>query len=438
MQTNGIYKVFSILLIFFSFFSFFLGFHLDENSAGAGSYIGDIIHSWKNVQLFLSNDLINSIKHPDYFSNRTPLLYILHENFNPFTKNIESYRKSVFAVSLIAPLLLFFCLKQKFRDKDNILLLLISSIIFLSPYYRTSSYWGLEENYGIICLLLSFLFLNIFLNNKNKEGHKLYIQLFLLTFFSSCCLYFDQKLIIIPTICFLKIATSDKLTKVKVLSIFYYLILSLPYIYLITLWESLIPPLALDSNHQSVATFGVKGKIYWEHIGYASTIIAFYLLPILLFKKKNLFNLIKDFALSIKSYYLVLLFFTYLFYLIFFFEYDAQSFIGKGYIHKVSIILFNDIILREIFTYLSFFISWTIIIIYAEKNFKDFLIIFYFFALSINLMPLLQEYFDPIVLLIVFTFFNTKLFISYKNSIILYLYLLILLVGSNIYYTNML
>jgi hypothetical protein len=345
MQTNGIYKVFSILLIFFSFFSFFLGFHLDENSAGAGSYIGDITHSWKNIQLFLSNDLINSIKHPDYFSNRTPLLYILHENFNPFTKNIESYRKSVFVVSLIAPLLLFFCLKQKFRDKDNILLLLISSIIFLSPYYRTSSYWGLEENYGIICLLLSFLFLNIFLNNKNKEGYELYIQLFLLTFFSSCCLYFDQKLIIIPTICFLKIATSDKLIKVKALSIFYYLILSLPYIYLITLWESLIPPFALESNHQSIATVGAKGKVYWEHIGYASTIIAFYLLPILLFKKKNLFNLIKDFALSIKSYYLVLLFFIYLFYLIFFFEYDTQSFIGKGYIHNVSIILFNNIIL---------------------------------------------------------------------------------------------
>ena len=79
-----------------------------------------------------------------------------------------------------------------------------------------------------------------------------------------------------------------------------------------------------------------------------------------------------------------------------------------------------------------------IIIIYVEKNFKDFLIVFYFFVLSINLLPLIQEYFDPIVLLIVFTYFNTKLFISYKNSIILYLYLLILLVAANIYYANML
>ena len=43
------------------------------------------------------------------------------------------------------PILFYFTLKQRFQSKDNLLLVLISSIIFLSPYYRTSSYWGLTE-----------------------------------------------------------------------------------------------------------------------------------------------------------------------------------------------------------------------------------------------------------------------------------------------------
>ena len=86
-------------------------------------------------------------------------------------------------------------------DMIRVLLILISATICLSPYFRTSSFWGLEENYGIICLLLTFLFLSQFLSNDNLSW-KNYHQLFLTAFFSSLCLYFDQKLVIIPLICF--------------------------------------------------------------------------------------------------------------------------------------------------------------------------------------------------------------------------------------------
>ena len=36
-----------------------------------------------------------------------------------------------------------------------------------------------------------------------------------------------------------------------------------------------------------------------------------------------------------------------------------------------------------------------------------------------------------------FTFFSSKVVISYKNSTILYVYLSLLLVGSNFYYANL-
>ena len=94
------YKIFSILLIFISFISLFVGFYLDENSAGAGSYSGDITNVWNNIQIFIKNDIVSSINHENYYSSRTPLVYIFHKVFNPFTENISEYRKSIFYISL--------------------------------------------------------------------------------------------------------------------------------------------------------------------------------------------------------------------------------------------------------------------------------------------------------------------------------------------------
>jgi len=431
MQIKANYRILSLILIFISFSSLFLGFYLDENSAGAGSYKGDIKIIWKNLQIFLANDIISSLQHQDYFSSRTPVVYVLHKIFNPFVEDIISYRRSVFTISLALPILFYFCLKQKFIKEDNILLFLISSTVCLSPYYRTSSYWGLEENYGLIFLLLAFLSLNGFLKNEKQNGHKVHLLLFISTFFSSCCVYFDQKLIIIPIICFIKIITSNKLLKFKSFAVFYYLLLSLPYIYLIISWGGLIPTALLESRK-------LGKEIFLIHIGYSLTIISFYLLPLLLFKDKNVVNLVKDFFFNKKNYYFICLFIIYLVYLIGFYDFNVQSIAGKGFVHKISLVLFNENLSRMIFVYFSFFISWIIILIYIENKLSDILTIAYLLILSIFLWPMFQEYFDPLILLMVFTFFGTKVIINYRNSTILYIYLSLLLIGSNIYYAKLL
>ena len=60
-------------------------------------------------------------------------------------------------------------------------------------------------------------------------------------------------------ICFLKIITSNKLLKFKFLSIFYYILFSLPYIYLIILWGGLIPSSLLEGRK-------LGNEIFLEHI----------------------------------------------------------------------------------------------------------------------------------------------------------------------------
>ena len=437
MQLKDNYKILSFLLILLSTSSFFLGFYLDENSAGGGSYVGDWVFLWPNLELFIDNDLYTAITHKNFLTNRSPLLYILHASLNPFVDNAIAYRRSVFVISLVVPILFYLCLKQKFKKENNLTLLLIASTVFLSPYYRTSAYWGLEENYGFIVLLLTFLFLNYFLSNDDQDGYKIYFQLLLLTFFSSLCIYFDQKLVLIPIICFLTIIKSKKLIKFKILSFLFYLILSLPFIYLMILWGGIFPSALTESRR-------LGNQLYLDHIGYVSTIIAFYLLPLLLFKGENIINLIKNFFLKRNNYYLISLFFIYLFYLISSNDFSQQDFkniqsiVGKGFLHKSSIILFENYLIWKIFTFFSFFVSWLIIIIFVDRNFKDSLILLYFFILSILATHLPQEYFDPLVFLMVFTFFSSKLFINYKNSIILFLYFSIFLISSNVYYYKLL
>ncbi len=437
MESKNNYRTLSITLIFLSLFSFFLGFYLDENSSGGGDFLGDWIFAWPNLQIFLNNNILDAINHENLLTNRTPLLYILHKLFNPFAESEIGYRSSVFILSLVTPILFYFCLKQKFKKKDKLLIALTASLILLSPYFRTSSYWGLEENYGVISLLLTFIFLNLFLENKNENSFKIYLQLFFITFFSSICIYFDQKLLIIPIICFITIITCKKKIKLKIFLIFNYFILSLPYIYLINLWGGIFPTDLTESRN-------LGNKLYFDHIGYTATIIAFYFFPVLFFKTDNLLTLIKEFFTKKTNYYLILIFILYIFFLIFL-SYLTQEnslnisvTLGKGVVHKLSYILFENNLIRQLFVYLAFIISWIIILIFIGSNIRDGLILLYFFIFPIFTLPLLQEYFDPLIIIMIFTFFSSKIFITYKNVITLYAYMSIFLIGSNIYYYNLL
>ena len=105
MQDNHVSNNIPILLSSLVLISYFLGFYLDENSAGSGAdtaELGDLVNTWNNLELFLSNSIMDgvnatsSLDQTVYKSSRTPLVYIFHKIFNPFTDSIDSFRKSVF------------------------------------------------------------------------------------------------------------------------------------------------------------------------------------------------------------------------------------------------------------------------------------------------------------------------------------------------------
>ncbi len=420
------------------YLSYFLGFFFDENSIGSGGYNSDLTWIWNNFEIFKNYSLIEAIKSDQFFGNRTPLLYILNIIFNPYIDNIDHYRASIFFLSLSGPIIFYLCLKDKFKNTDKNILFLISSSLLLSPFYRTTAIWGMEINYGIITSLISIYFLNKINYSTNIIQNK---KIFFLIFFSSITIYFDQKLLIIPILSFLTIIIKNSNIKVKILSVFFYLILAIPFIYLIYLWEGIVPKLTQLSNPNTITSIDRISKLHFYNLGYASTMIGFYLFPLIFFKN-DIFENMKIFFFEKKNYIFFFVPFLYLYTLNS--NYDFKSYvvdnywIGFGFIHKISIIFFDKLIYQKIFTYVSIVFSWWIICLVIEKRSRDLLILIYFFLISLFLWPLMQEYFDPIIIIISLLLFKTKIYFNYNNSLFFTMYFSFFLIASNIYYLNIL
>ncbi len=430
---DNILLLFSIGIIV----SYFLSLYFDENSIGSGGYNGDLTWIWRNFEIFKSNNLVEAIVHENFFGNRPPLFYILNLYLNPYIENIDSYRKSVFLFFSITPVILFFTLKKKFAYQNNYFLILISSFIFLSPFFRSSAVWGQEINYGILTLIITFFYFY-----KFKHSKSLFDLLFVI-FFSSICVYFDQKLLIIPLFCFINVLLDKEITiKKKFLSTAIYFILSLPFIFLIFVWGGIVPPLTQESNYQSFNS--IKNfNLHFYHIGFASTLIALYLIPLIILKEEINFFKIKKF---LKSNFLVL-FLPVIFYLSIYIFLDwyellqskqyissAGTTYGLGFVNKLGMILFDDLIIRKLFTFLAFSISWIIIVYGLKIKATRWFIILYFYSLSLILLPIMQEYFDPYIFLLSLLMNKDKFNFGFVRTITCALFFISALSFAIIYY----
>ena len=125
LKENYTYLFF--LFITLSILSFFFGFSIDENSAGGGK--GDFGNTWRNLQTFKNNSLLDALKitslgdSSTFQSSRLPGVYIFHKFFNPFTENTLQFRLSVFLFSLLCStsILFFFSSLEIAESNSNCL-----------------------------------------------------------------------------------------------------------------------------------------------------------------------------------------------------------------------------------------------------------------------------------------------------------------------------
>ena len=407
---------------------FFYGFYIDENSAGAGGYEGDFNLIWNNLKL-LNKDIFANLNHPEYSDSRPPLSYILHILFNPFIDSKEAFRISTFILSLSVPVLLFFTIKENFKKLNNDTIILISLIVTLSPYFRTTAYWSLGENYAIIFLLISYLIYSKLKRNfKSYNKNKLNWSIFILCLASSLIVYFDQKLVFIPFLVLYFISKLKIEKKYKLFALINFFVFSLPYFYLMFLWKGLIPSSAHVARE-------VGSKINIFNLGYCMTIIVIAIFPFIFTKNLN-FNSFFRYTTTNKNnlIYLLALFIIYLVLCAVIGNFEHLGVQGKGAFHKISILLINDNIVRLSLTFIAFFLSLVFLLIIFESKI-DILIIFFIIFSSLLINPFYQEYLDPLMYILIFSFFTSKFNINEKKFIyFMTLYYFVFSIGSKYYY----
>tara|TARA_B100000963_G_scaffold54797_1_gene42977 strand:- start:238 stop:582 length:345 start_codon:yes stop_codon:yes gene_type:complete len=112
--------------------------------------------------------------------------------------------------------------------------------------------------------------------------------------------------------------------------------------------------------------------------------------------------------------------------------------LGKGVFYKLSILITKNIFYQKIILAIFILLAFKVIMLFFEKNFLNFFALSFFSFTPILYRPILQEYYDPIILILILTFFNTKFLITYKNLIILFIYFSSFLVFANYYYAEIL
>ena len=188
-KNNFIY----LILILLAVSSYIYGFTVREDSAGRG--LKDFRQTWNNQIIFDKNPLIDALKNTktseikESINSHFPFSYILNKFLNPYSVNKENFLKSIFIFNFFAPIIFFFSLRNIYTNNNLYLLGCLSSILYLSPYFRTSAYWAGMENYGLIMFITSFYFFSNYL--KKKINIRSNIILF--SVFSCLCVYFIKN-----------------------------------------------------------------------------------------------------------------------------------------------------------------------------------------------------------------------------------------------------
>ena len=151
----------SYFLLLFAIISFCLGFYIDEDSAGSGGFILDFNKTW-NFVISLKNEM-NFLQ--DEYSSHTPLHYLVLSQLLSITGSQNFTRLFYFLICFLTPYLFYKCLKLQFSQLSKTNLILIVSMVFFLPSFRSSAIWANSSTTALIFFLI-FLYYFISWNKK--------------------------------------------------------------------------------------------------------------------------------------------------------------------------------------------------------------------------------------------------------------------------------
>jgi hypothetical protein len=273
----------------------------------------------------------------------------------------------------------------------------------LSPFFRTSAFWSLEENIGYFFFALTILFYLKSIDEKKYE--------YLAILFSCLSFYARQNYAFLPIIIFFSYFNIKNILEKKniIYSFLFTLILS-PSLYFFFKWDGLTP--AIEEVNSRIG-------FQRENILIILTNFFLYLFPFCIFLNyQNIIKILIKKKIEIFIIFLIILFF---FILIFFnhISKDSAYFkiqLGGGIIYKF-IFFYNDWIasfnIQKIFYILIALLGLILIIFFSKDNINFFIFSFISIIIFSNIKIIFQEYFDPLIYFSIIFFTNT---IKFKKS----------------------
>ena len=408
------------LLILLILLSYFLGFYIREISNGAGHI--DLEHHIWLVISDLKKDYFQTIlnyQNNGYGEATFPFFHSFQSFLNPATKNIlYCLNNTIFNLLVIFIFYQFLKLK-KIEFENNFFVILIPFVVLLSPWFRSSSYWGMTENFSFIFLIPSLYFLDLLIKEKISFKKNL-----LLTFFISLTLYARQQFIFLALFhILLLILRRNK--KDLFFTLIFYLILSMPGFYVLFIWG-----VFNDISQANTQSGNLDIKNIFLSIPKISSLFFFYSIPLILINFSKFFKIF----LTKKNLMIFVIIFIIKIFLYHDIEYSIKS---GGYIVKFTqFFLNNDPSLLILIS--SAFFAFIISVINLD-NYKYFLILPFIYLNYGFVWSIYQEWFDPLYLFIYYIFFSkdhiSNLKLNTSNTIkILFAWEFVVLVVALTYY----
>ena len=417
-----------LIVICLIFVSFFLGYFLRENAVGGGAEFYDL--TWPITQSF-KKDFLFTIKNYASFGDGTiPFSHIINAYLNPSSDIIENFQLSTTIISFVIFSIFALILKKTFTHVNFIDILLTSSVLLLLPFFRTSAFWGKNENYGwLFCILALYFFSEIKKDLSNNPKNRDILNIILFCFTSACALYARQALVFLPISYLLYLFFNSANKKTIIISIISFVIFAIPAFLLILIWGNVFPV----ENFQDGKFFGrwLNFNHILKNFPILLSFFGFYLLPILIIEFLN--SEFKDFfSKYFKSFFFALIIFVFLS------QINLLNYLGDYKMAGGAILKVNYLIQKNNFFLLLVFssIGFSILIRFITEDIKNNAVILLPILIIFGFPQLLyQEYVEPLILIIFFLALKTNLHkvyfnnISLSNSIFLS-YFTIFLIGS--------
>jgi len=376
-----------IFIFFILYLTVLLGIYFNEDNLGGAAH--DSIYHFKIVQKFNENffyTFSNFGKHELELGTRnSPVFWVFMSIFSNFI-SFDLIRILNSLIIFASGIIFYKCLLIKFPNSNHLNLIILTSMIFLSPSLRSIVIWPYSLGWGLFFFILSIYYYLKFQNNFDLKN-----SLIILTNIIVAA-YIYPSFSVFYIFYFFKIINQTKNTILVIKILFFSFIFSLPcIIYLLS-----TDFIKIFESSQGVGASVTQSLNISNKILIIGTIILYLLMPII--NLKEIYLKIKNIN---KRHLLIILIFCLI--NIYFFNFPHSTW-GGGFFHKSSNIIFGNNYLFFIFSILSILIIYSVI----EKNFNNYLLLTILVLFNPQL-TIYIKYFDPLIFILFLTLFDFDL-----------------------------